>query len=108
MAYDLELADRVRKVISRKRGFAEKKMFGGLGFLLNGNICVGIWKDSLIVRLDPEEYETARQEPGVKEFDITGRPIKGWLMVLPAALKGKRLGEWVEESIDFVKALPPK
>ena len=59
MAYDEKLAVRIRRSVARKEGFTEKKMFGGVGFLLNGNMCVGIWKESLIVRLDPEEYELA-------------------------------------------------
>lgn len=106
MAYDLKLAERIHKAIAKKEGFTQKQMFGGLGFLLNGNMCMGVWKNSLIVRLDPEEYELARREPGVKEFDITGRPMKGWILVAPAALKGKRLKEWIDEAIDFVKELP--
>lgn len=108
MAYDEKLAARLRRAIAGRKGFVEKKMFGGLGFLLNGNMCLGVWKGTLIVRIDPEEYILALGEPGVRPFDITGRPMRGWLMVLPEALKGKRLGEWMEEAIDFVKQLPGK
>ena len=74
MAYDAALADRIRVVLPRGKRFEEKKMFEGVGYLLNGNMCVGIWKDSLIARLGPEQGEAALQEPYVKEFDITGRP----------------------------------
>src|SRR5438105_2914537 len=86
MAFSETLAARIRQRLARKNGVAEKKMFGGVGFLLNGNMCVGVWKDSLIVRLDPEETEAALREPHVGEFDITGRPMKGWVLVGPAGV----------------------
>jgi len=109
MAYDAGLADRIRVVLPRGKRFEEKKMFGGVGYLLNGNMCVGIWKDSLIARLGPEQGEAALREPYVKEFDITGRPMKGWVMVLPEGIEeDDQLKEWVARASKFVAKLPKK
>ena len=109
MAYSESLALRIRQVLGRRRGVTEKKMFGGIGFLLNGNMCVGIWKKSLIVRLDPEEGEAALNEPNVVPFDITGRPMKGWLMVEPDGIEtDKQLADWIRRSEEFVSTLPRK
>lgn len=81
MTFNEALAGRTRQGLARRKGITEKKMFGGIGFLLNGNMLVGIWKDLLIVRLGPNEYEDALQELHVKEFDIKGRAMKGWVLV---------------------------
>lgn len=84
-------------------------MFGGVGFLLNGNLLVGVWKDSLVVRLGPEEGDKALKEPHVKEFDITGRPMKGWVLVGPEGVEGdNHLGDWVRRAAAFVGTLPAK
>ena len=84
-------------------------MFGGVGFLLNGNLLVGVWKDSLCVRLGEEEGEEALKEPHVKEFDITGRPMKGWVLVEPEGVEDdEQLTNWIERAMKFVKALPKK
>jgi TfoX/Sxy family transcriptional regulator of competence genes len=77
MAFDEALAERIRKQLARRANLEEKKMFGGIGFLLKGNLLVGVWKESLIVRLSPEESQEALKEAHVREFDITGRPMKG-------------------------------
>ena len=109
MAFDQTLAARVQELLIRTAGITEKKMFGGIAFLLNGNMCVGVWKDSLIVRLDATEGAAALYEPHVREFDITGRPMRGWIMVDPAGLEEDRdLNEWVYRATEFVKTLPPK
>ena len=109
MAFDEHLAKRVRAAMSLHKGMTEKKMFGGSGFLLNGNMCVGVWKDSLIVRLGPEQSAVALKQPHVGEFDITGRAMKGWAMVAPPGLRDdERLFEWIERSVTFVKDLPAK
>src|SRR5437588_10523587 len=109
MAFDATLAERIRTVLARKKGKEEKKMFGGIGFLLNGNMCVGVWKDSLIVRLDPEETEAALREPHVGEFDIAGRPMKGWVLVGPAGVaEDDALKAWIERAVKFVAKLPAK
>jgi TfoX/Sxy family transcriptional regulator of competence genes len=109
MAYSQSLALRIRQVIGRRRGVIEKKMFGGVGFLWHGNMLVGIWKDSLIVRLGPAEAEQALDAPHVVPFDITGRPMKGWVMVEPEGLEtDEQLGEWIRRSSEFVGTLPRK
>ena len=84
-------------------------MFGGVGFLLNGNLLVGVWKDSLIVRLGPEEGDEALKKPHVKEFDITGRPMKGWVLVEPEGVKDDGLlSAWIQRAVKIVGALPAK
>jgi hypothetical protein len=109
MPYDATIADRVRPLMARRPGFAEKKMFGGVGFLLHGNMCVGVWKEFLIVRVGPDAYDAALTKPGAKEFDITGRPMKGWVMVDPSGARDDHeLIAWVEEAVAFVSELPSK
>ena len=84
-------------------------MFGGVGFLLHGNTLVGVWKNSLIVRLGPEEGEQALKEPHVSEFNITGRAMKGWVLVGPEGVEGdEQLGGWIDRATKFVKTLPAK
>jgi TfoX/Sxy family transcriptional regulator of competence genes len=109
MAYSESLARRIRHLLAHRRGITEKKMFGGIGFLLNGNMCVGVWKSSLIVRLGSEGATAALEEPNVVEFDITGRPMKGWVMVEPDGLEtDEQLGHWVQRAVEFVETLPKK
>jgi len=109
MAFDDVLADRVRPLVSRRRGFSEKKMFGGLGFLLHGNMCIGVWKEFLILRIGPDAYDGTLVRPHVKEFDVTGRPMKGWVMIEPAGVQREsELVEWANLAIDFVSGLPRK
>ena len=109
MAFSESLAARIRDALTRKKDIEEKKMFGGIGFLLNGNMLVGVWKDSLIVRLGPDSYEDALLELHVKEFDITGRPMKGWVLVEPEGVEGDdQLKEWIEKATKFVRTLPGK
>jgi TfoX/Sxy family transcriptional regulator of competence genes len=109
MAFDENLAARIRDALARRKGIEEKKMFGGVGFLLNGNMLVGVWKDSLIVRLGPDEGEEALREPHVKEFDITGRAMKGWVLVEPQGVTGDdQLSGWIERATKFVGSLAPK
>jgi TfoX/Sxy family transcriptional regulator of competence genes len=109
MAFDESLAARIRDALARKRGVEEKKMFGGVGFLLNGNMLVGVWKDSLIVRFGPDSYDHALLEPHVKEFDITGRPMKGWVLVEPEGVEDDdQLKDWIVRALKFVGKLPAK
>jgi hypothetical protein len=106
MAYDEALAGRVRRGLARRRGVTEKKMFGGVGFLLHGNMCVGVWKEFLILRLGPEQAEVALREPHVRVFDITGKPMKGWVMVAPAGAAGDgALRDWLRQAAAFVTRL---
>lgn len=109
MAFDESLAQRIRTILARRKGVAEKKMFGGIGFLLNGNICVGVWKDSLVARLGTEQEEDARREAHVRAFDITGKAMKGWVLVGPEGVADDaRLNEWVDRAMAFVRELPAK
>ena len=109
MAFSEELAERIRRRLARRKGIEEKKMFGGIGFLLNGNLLVGVWKDSLIARLGPEQGEEALPEPHVKEFDITGRPMKGWVLVEPEGVTSDdQLKGWLQRAVKFVGKLPAK
>ena len=101
MAYSEELAERVREIVSRKKGLEEKKLFGGIGFLLNGNILVCVWKEFLIVRLGPGDGEKALKEEFVIPFDITGKPMKGWVMVVPDGVEDdSQLKKWIQRSKD--------
>lgn len=109
MPYSKSLAARVRHVLAGRGDIVEKRMFGGVAFLLHGNMLVGVWNDSLIVRLGPEEGESALSEPDVRPFDITGRPMKGWVMVEPDGLDtDAQLRDWIERAAIFVGTLPAK
>ncbi|MCC6419625.1 MAG: TfoX/Sxy family protein [Gemmataceae bacterium] len=109
MAFDEALAERIRRGLARKKGVEEKKMFGGLGFLLHGNMLVGVWKNSMIVRLGPDEGEAALLEPHVGEFDITGKPMKGWVMVKPEGVEEyAQVKAWIQRAVKFVGKLPEK
>ncbi len=108
MAYNQKLAERIRLQLD---GIAvvEKKMFGGVGFLLNGNMACGVNKDDLIVRVDPEKHLALLKKPHAKPFDLTGKPMKGWLLVEAEGCKTeKQLGAWVKEGITFASTLLPK
>ena len=109
MAFSEALAERIRQGLPRRKGVVEKKMFGGIGFLLHGNMLVGVWKDSLIVRLGPEKGEEALLEPHVKEFDITGKPMKNWVLVEPEGVEDdEQLSGWIQRAVKFVGKLPAK
>jgi len=109
MAFDEVLADRVRPLASRRNGFVEKRMFGGLGFLIGGNMCIGVWKEYLILRIGPAAYAQTLTRPHAREFDITGRPMKGWVMIEPAGVqRDSELVEWANFAIDFASGLPRK
>jgi hypothetical protein len=109
MAFDESLAERIRQQLTWRKNLEEKKMFGGIGFLLNGNLLVGVWKDSLIARLGPEEGGEALKEPHVKQFDITGRAMKGWILVEREGVADDyQLKDWIERAAKFVGKLPAK
>ena len=109
MAFSEPLAARLRGALARRKGVEEKKMFGGVGFLLYGNMLVGVGKDSLIVRLGPDEGEAALREPHVKEFDITGRAMKGWVLVGPEGVEDdEQVKGWLLRAVKFVGKLPAK
>lgn len=109
MAYDEGLAQRVREIMQEKPGFNEKKMFGGVCFLLHGNMACGILNDELIVRAGPEKYEDYLKLPHTRKFDITGKPMKGWVMVSYEGHEtDEALFEWVQLGENFALSLPPK
>jgi TfoX/Sxy family transcriptional regulator of competence genes len=109
MTYDEVLADRVRDAIGPRSGVTEKKMFGGVAFLLDGKMFCGIAKDDLMVRVGPERYEASLAEAHVRPMDFTGRPMNGYVFV---GAKGTRsrdaIRKWVERATGFVATLPPK
>ena len=109
MAFSEELAERIRQGLARRKRIEERKMFGGIGFLLNGNLLVGVWKDSLIARLGPDDGDEALKEPHVSEFDITGRAMKGWVLVDEEGIQGDDdLSGWVQQAVKFVGKLAVK
>ena len=108
MAFDEALAALVRALVAEV-GAVEKKMFGGLAFLVRGNMSVAIHRSELLVRIDPAETERALNEPGVRICDVTGRPMRGWLLVAPSALDKKAsLSKWVSKSVRYAQTLPAK
>src|SRR5262245_9339206 len=108
MAYDEVLAGRVRDLLGSADAITEKKMFGGLAFLTDGNMTVGVHGDDLIVRLDPAAGDKALTGPGVRPFDISPRPMRGWIMVAGESLDDKDLKAWVKQARAYVATLPPK
>ena len=108
MAFSEALAGRIRQQLARRKHVEEKKMCGGVGFLLNDNLLVGVWKESLVVRLGPDEGEEALKEPHVQEFDITGRPIRNWVLVEPEGVEDDQLSGWIQRAMKFVRTLPAK
>lgn len=109
MAYDEALAARIEYTLSRRKNVVAKKMFGGLAFLHNGNMLVGVWKDSLIARVGVDAREEALLEPHVQEFNVTGRPMKGWVLVAPEGVtQDQELTEWIQRATQFVATLPAK
>ena len=109
MAYSESLALRIRQIVVRRQGITEKKMFGGVCFLLNGKMCVGVWKNSLIARLGTEQEGEALLDPQVKKMDLTGKPMKGWVLVEPDGVENdEQLSGWIEQALKFVRTLPQK
>ena len=109
MAYDEALADRVRDVLSARADVSERKMFGGVAFMVAGNMACGVLGEDLIVRLGEEEAEKALDEDGVRPFDFTGRPTKTTVYVGPErTAEGAGLAEWVEAGADHAASLPAK
>ena len=109
MAYDEGLAHRVQTIMIDEPDMVEKKMFGGVGFMLNGNMACGVNKDDLIVRVGPDKYEQTLIQPHARPFDFTGRPMKGWVMVGPDGVStDDDLQDWVAQGVTFARSLPPK
>ena len=109
MAYDDNLAQRIRAELGALSGLVEKKMFGGVGFLVQGNMACGVHGNELIVRVGPGRYEQALAQPHTRPFDMTGRPMSGWIMVAPAGVAGdQELVAWVRMGVEYTLSLPPK
>jgi TfoX/Sxy family transcriptional regulator of competence genes len=108
MAYDEALAARVRALLASRSDVSERKMFGGLTFMVAGNMCCGVNGDELIVRLDPEREDEALARPHARPMDFTGRPMRGFVTVRPEGLDGDRLKRWVDEAVARAESLPPK
>ena len=105
MAYDEQLAERIRKLLARRKNITEKKMFGGLSFLRNGKMLCGVVKDLLVVRVGPEETGKLLQKHHVRPMDFTGRPMRGFLYVEPAGTKSAaQLAGWVERCAKFASS----
>lgn len=109
MAYNEELARRVRKALARHRGVAEIRMMGGLCFTLRGHMCCGVLKDDLVVRIGPEAHQGALAQPHARPMDFTGRPLRGFVFVAPGGCKtDKTLARWVQRAVEFASSLPAK
>lgn len=109
MAFDDKLAERIRNHIGKRQGLTEKKMFGGLAFLLNGNMCCGVHGQELIVRLGPEQIDQALSERHTRIFDLTGRPMKGWILVQPQGLTTEgALAKWIQIGLKYASSLAAK
>ncbi len=106
---DDALAGRIRPILSQWKGYSERNMFGGVCFMINGNMCVGTWKDSLIVRLDRNLYDETLVEPHTKPADITGRTMKGWVLVAPPGIASEHeLEVWLSRAAEYAASLPAK
>lgn len=109
MAYSEKLADRVREVLARRDDIVEKKMFGGLAFMLRGNMAAGVHRDSLMVRVGIDDYEQALTEPHARPMDLTGKPLRGFVFVDEEGLVSDAdLGGWVQRGVTHALTLPEK
>ncbi len=109
MAFDASLAERVRKSLSKHDNLSERRQFGGVAFLIDGNVACGIIGNDMLVRVGPALHDKVMLEKNVKEFSLTGRPSKGWVIVGSGALKtASQLGRWLKLGVDFASTLPPK
>ena len=109
MPYDETLADRVRDALAARPGIREQKMFGGLCYLLDGNMAVGVESDRLMVRVGRDAYEDALAQPHARPMDFTGRPMRGFVWVDAAGIGDDRaLRRWIRRGLDFAGSLPPK
>ena len=109
MAYDEKLADRIRDQLASRSDVTERKMFGGIAFMVGGNMACGVLGEDLIVRLGDEDGERALAEDGVRPFDFTGKPMRNIVYVSPERTsEDDGLSEWVDAGADFAASLPPK
>jgi TfoX/Sxy family transcriptional regulator of competence genes len=109
MAIDEGLAERVREQLQGLQGLTERRMFGGLVFMLNGNMCVGLVRESLMIRIGPDNYEALLAQPHARPMDFTGKPLRGFIYVAPEGIaEDEDLASWVECAVAYAGALPPK
>lgn len=109
MAFDEELAARVRRQLAGREAVTEKRMFGGLAFLVRGNMCCGVVGEELMVRVGADEYPAALEQPHAREMDFTGRALRGFVYVSPAGIAADRdLAAWVGRGASFAETLPAK
>lgn len=109
MPFDEKLAARIRAHLGRGAGVVERKMFGGIIFMLRGNMCCGVHRDALIARLGPEEAARALNAPHTHAFDLTGRPMKAWILVEPKGIASDaQLGNWLDLAAKWAGSLPAK
>lgn len=109
MAYDEGLAERVRAVLAERSDITERKMFGGIAWMVGGNMAVGVIGDDLMVRVGPDLYAGALREPHARPMDFTGRPMTGYVLVGPdGCARPGDLVDWITDGLEFAGALPPK
>lgn len=109
MAYNENLADRIRSVLPLREDLTEQKMFGGIAWMLDGKMFVGIVKEELMVRVGPDKYEEALAQPHVRPMDFTGKPMNGYIFVQPAGCQTpESIAAWVNWAVEFVATLPKK
>jgi TfoX/Sxy family transcriptional regulator of competence genes len=108
MAYDEHLAEHVREELQADPGFSERKMFGGVCFMLHGNMCAGVVGDRLMLRLGEDGATAALQQPNVTPMDFTGRPMRSMVYIEPEGLRGGAPVRWVDRAARFARGLPPK
>jgi hypothetical protein len=110
MAYDHALANRIRAEIGNHPALSEREMFGGIGFMVGGDMAVGVSRDELMVRISPDAYDEALTRPGAHPFDMAGgRPMRGWLLVSPEGIVSEAdFSSWVQAGVSHAESLPPK
>jgi TfoX/Sxy family transcriptional regulator of competence genes len=109
MPYNEDLAKRIRTKLKSRSGIAEKSLFGGIGFLVGGNMACGVHKQDLVVRLSEKDFDRAIKDPNARVFDIGGRPMKGWILVSSGGYASdKSLQDWIKKGIAFARSLPSK
>jgi len=109
MAYDLHLADRIRSILDGAVAFSEKKMFGGLTFMVNDHMCCGVLKNDLVLRLTPEDAAAALRRPHTRRMDFSGKPMKAMIYVSPPGTDSdEELTAWVYAAVKIARATPPK
>ncbi len=109
MAYDEGLAQRIQDALADADGLTERRMFGGIAFMLHGNMAVGVSGDELMVRVGPDRYDDALAQPHARVFDMTGRVMRGWVVVASEGIADDAaLDAWIQRGADYARSLPPK